>query len=71
MLERQLVRILERAVLDRLHPAQGEQQEDGLLEPLVDDDFVRRRVDLGDAGLALVQEVDRLLDELGGVRVGG
>ena len=51
-------------------PAQREQQEDGLLEPFVDDHLVGRRVDLGDAGLARVQQVDRLLDELGGVRVG-
>ena len=46
--------------LDRLHAPQREKQEDRLLEPLVDDDLVGGRVDLGHAGLARVEQLDGL-----------
>ena len=70
VLQGQLVGVLERAQLDRLHAAQREQQEDRLLQPLVDDDLVADRVYLGHPGLAGVEKVDRLLDQLRRVAVG-
>ena len=50
MLQRELVGELERAQLDGLHGLQSEQQQDGLLQPLVDDHLVRGGVDLGHTG---------------------
>ena len=43
-----------------LHGPQPEQQQDGLLQPLVDDHLVGDRVDLGHPGLAGVEQVDGL-----------
>ena len=59
-LQRDLVGVLERPQLDRLHLREPEQQEHRVLQPLVDDDLVVD--DLGDARLALVEQVDRLVD---------
>ena len=69
-LERQLVGVLERPGLDRLHAAQREEEEDRLLQPLVDDHLVGVGVDLGHAGLSRIEELDGLLDHLGRVGVG-
>ena len=63
VLERQLVGKLERPVLDRLHPSQGEEHQDRLLEPFVDDDLVGRAVDFGNPCLAGVEQVDGLFDQ--------
>ena len=65
-LERDLVVVLERAELDRLHVREAEQEEHRVLQPLVDDDVVVD--DLGDARLTGVEQVDRGVD--GVLRVG-
>ena len=70
-LQRQLVGELEGADLHRLHRPQSEQQEDGVLEPLVDDHLVGGRIDLGDAGFPRVEQVDGGGHDLEGVRVAG
>jgi hypothetical protein len=67
-LQRELVVVLERTELDGLHAAQPEEQQDRLLQPLVDDDLAAG-VDLGDAGLAAVEEPDRLVDDPEGIGV--
>src|SRR3954447_1278166 len=61
-LERDLVGVLERAELDRRHGGDAEEQQDRLLAPLVDDDVVA--LELGDARLARVEPVDRLVHGL-------
>ena len=59
-LEWDLVGILERPQLDRLHLREPEQEEHRVLQPLVDHDPVVD--DLGDTRLTLVEHVDRLVD---------
>ena len=69
MLERDLVGVLERAQLDRLHGRALEEDEDRLLEPLVNDD-VAAVVDLGHPRLSGVEEVDRLPHDRQRVAIG-
>ncbi len=58
-LERDLVGVLERPDLDGRHPRQAEEQQDGQLEPLVDDDLA---VDhLGDPASPRIEQVDGLV----------
>src|SRR5207248_5780142 len=62
-LERDPVVVLERAELDGLEPPEAEAEQDGLLQPLVDDDLPVD--DLGHPGLAAVEKVDGLLHPFG------
>ena len=71
MLQGQLVGVLEGPDLDRLHLRQTEEQEDGLLEPQVDDHLVACRIDLGDPGLPRVEKLHRLADRAQRLRVPG
>ena len=68
MLERDLVGVLERPELDRLHLREAEEQQDRLLEPFVHHDLPVDR--LGDAGLAGVEQVDGGVHGGEGVAVG-
>jgi hypothetical protein len=68
VLEGDLVGVLEGAKLGGLHVGQPEEQQDGLLEPLVDNDLTV--VELGDASVASVQQVDRGVHDLAGSRFG-
>jgi len=70
VLERELVRVLERPVLNGLHAAQREEEQDRLLQPFVHDDLVGHGVDFCHARLPGVEQVDRLLDECRRVGVG-
>ena len=65
LLEGEFVGDLERPDLDGLHRGQREEQEDGLLQPVVDHDVVGRGIDLGDPRLAPVEEIDGLVDDGG------
>ena len=56
MLQRDLVGVLERPELGGLHAGEPEQQEDGLLQPFVDDDLAVD--DLGDPRVTGVEQVD-------------
>src|SRR5262249_36415907 len=69
LLERNLVDIFERAELHRLHLRYAEEEQDGLLQPLV---HLHSPTDhLRDPGLATVEEVDGVPDESPGGLVGG
>ena len=68
-LERNLVGELKGAQIDGLHRPDLEQEQDGVLEPLVDDDLIGRRVNVCDPLLASIQQVDRLVDEALGLFV--
>ena len=60
LLQGELVGELERPELLGLHGPETEQQQDGLLQPLVDDDLVGGRVDLGHPRSTAVEQVDGL-----------
>src|SRR5205085_667775 len=68
LLERDLVAVLERTELARLHVREAEQQQDRLLQPLVDDHVVADA--LRHPHLAAVEQVDRFADTHRGLGLG-